>query len=177
MFDLEKIRPAFSQPSTDLTPEVLPKQSHSRLERLEERLLGLCLNHPQHWPQVADINALDLEDKNLAQIFYQLKSLAGETKDENLMKRLKKSLSSELNIRVDYLSLKIQQQPTEELEIIKEMEICLRELKTIKIKQSLLSLSFDIQKAQAQNNRQEITSLLEQFSQLAGQLIELTKNQ
>ncbi|MDD2730997.1 MAG: hypothetical protein PHW33_02630, partial [Candidatus Portnoybacteria bacterium] len=119
----------------------------------------------------------DLENKNLAQIFYQLKSLAGETKNEDLMDRLKKNLSSELNIQVDYLSLKIQQQPAEELEIIKEMELCLRELKIIKIRQNLLSLSFDIQKAQTQNNHQEITPLLEKFSQLAGQLIELTKNQ
>lgn len=177
MFDLEKTRPAIDRQPADLTPEALPKQAHSRLDWLEERLLGLCLNHPQHWPQVADIGALNMENKNLAQIFYQLKSLAGETKNEDLMDRLKKNLSSELNIQVDYLSLKIQQQPAEELEIIKEMELCLRELKIIKIRQNLLSLSFDIQKAQTQNNHQEITPLLEKFSQLAGQLIELTKNQ
>ncbi len=179
-FEMEKIKPALSeaQPFSQKTSSFSSGQSRSRQEWLEERLLGLCLQFPEEWPKVADFSSWDFENQKLAQIFHQLKALSGEIKKEELLDYLKKNLLSELSEQVDYLILKAQQQPVlESSEIQKEMKLCLRELKILKIRQSLISLSLDIQKFQTENNRKATAALLEEFSRLANQLLDLTKSQ
>jgi DNA primase len=173
-FDLEKSRLV----SEDLPAggSVLPAapESKSRLEWLEERILGLCLNDAQPWQNAPVIEELDLQNENLAQILLQLKILIRVEKKDEMISRLKKSLSPELSIQLDYLSLKIQRQPFDELVALEEMQICLRELKIIKIRQELVNLSFDIKEAQAQADKSKLMMLLEKFSQLSKELIKFS---
>jgi len=151
-------------------------QNHSRLEDLEERLVSLCINYPQHWPSVSAMGEMELQSQQLAQIFHQLRVLMGENKKGDMASQLRKTLSPDLRVQLDYLSLKIDQQPVvDELKIISEMEVCFRELKVVKVKQQLTALSFDIQEVQRAGNQPKLQKLLEKFSRLALDLNELTK--
>jgi len=78
-------------------------------------------------------------------------------------------------MQVEYLSLKIQQQPSEETETFSEMESCVRELKMIKVRQELTSLSYEIEQAQGQGSKLQLKQLLEKFSQLSSELIQISK--
>ncbi len=147
----------------------------SRLENLEERFLGLCLNYPGQIQNMATTAECDFQDQNLGQIFGQLKKLLKEKKEKDPLEGLRRALPPELTVQIDYLSLKVQQQPTDELQILEEIEGCLKELRMIKIKSRLTALSFEIKDAQVENNKLKLRELLEKFSQLSTELIELTK--
>jgi DNA primase len=158
--------------------EVAPDKAvaKSRLEELEERFLGLCLNYPQQFQNLTPAWECDFQDEKLGQIFNHLKKLIEEKKEKDPVNHLHHLLSVELNIQVDYLSLKIQRQPVmDELQIISEIEACLKELKIVKIRHRLTALSFEIKEAQVENNKSKISNFLEKFSQLSSELIELTR--
>lgn len=182
MTDMQKIKiSADSQLKTDRVissnNDFPVKADFSRQEGLEERFLGLCLNHPQYFGNNLEMGIENFQDETLAQIFSQLKDSAAKGK-KNLIEHLRKSLSPELKIQLDYLSLKIEQQPveTEELEIISEIETCAKELKILKIRQELTNLSFEIKEAQGSVPKEKIKELLEKFSQFSNKLANLLNN-
>lgn len=147
----------------------------SRPEALEERFLGLCLNHPLQVQNMVGACEQDFQNEKLGQIFCELKKLTQQGEVADSLKRLQQALSPELNVQVEYLSLKIQQQPIDELQIISEMEICLKELKLVKIRQQLNALSYEIKDAQVEVDKSKLKNLLEKFAQLSTELIQLTK--
>lgn len=158
-------------------PEVISRmpQSKSRLAGLEERFLGLCLNNPQHLQGLADGWDCDFQDEKFGEIFKQFKKIIQQKVGKDVVGGLRRTLSSELNLQLDYVSLKIQQHPQDETQIASEIEACLKELMVVKIRKRLGSLSLEIQDAQAQDDKNKIRILLEKFSQLSGELIELTR--
>ncbi|TSC53336.1 MAG: DNA primase [Parcubacteria group bacterium LiPW_39] len=176
MFDMQNIKsaPAQYQPASE-SGAPLPGHNQSRPEALEERFLGLCLDHPQYFENFAAISEDDFQNQQLAQIFGQLKSLIEQKKETDLLSHLQKSLSPELKLQLDYLSLKIQSQPADELQVTSEIEGCLRELKIIKIRQQLVVLSYEIKEVQAGGAKLKLHELLEKFTKLSSELIELTK--
>jgi DNA primase len=147
----------------------------SRQEGLEERFLGLCLNNPQHFSDVAGIAQQDFKNEKLGQIFYELKKLIEQSETKDPFGHLQKSLSTELKMQAEYLSLKIQQQPSEETETFSEMENCVKELKLIKIRQKLTALSYEIEQTQKKGTKIQLKQLLEKFSQLSSELIQISK--
>jgi DNA primase len=176
-YDLEKIKMDFSDNSFsgDSLNSSLPANAClSRLDELEEKFLGLCLSHPQHFHNIKDFSEEDFENKELAKIFNQFKTHIKKSKEGKATASLPKKFPSELKMKVDYMSLKIQQNypVMEEEEIIKEIEACLFELKTGKIKQQLVSLSQEIKEAQGNGGKGKTAKLLEQFSRLSEKLTE-----
>lgn len=169
-----KIAPPIYFVEKTLAP-LQPPEPKSRLEGLEERFLGLCLTHPQHIQKLNEIGEQDFQNQGLGQIFHQLKGLSEKNKGNDPVGCLQKSLAPELKIQLEYLSLKIEQQPADELQIIYEIETCLRELKMIKIRQQLTALSFEIKDVQAAGNKENLKNLLDKFSQLSGELLAITK--
>ena len=148
-------------------------EPQSRQDGLEERFLGLCLNNPGFLRNAPEVSGDCFQNKALANIFGQLQNLAQDQK-EDLINHLRKNLSPELKIQVDYLSLKIEQQPAEEeMEIISEIESCVKELKIIKLKRSLVVLSAQIKEAQGSSDKSEISGLLEKFSEFSMRLSKL----
>lgn len=147
----------------------------SRQDGLEERFLGLCLNNPQYFSNVSGIAQQDFQNEKFGQIFCELKKLIEQSETKDPLGHLQKSLSTELKMNVEYLSLKIQQQPSEEIETLCEMETCVRELKMIKVRQKLTSLSYEIEQAQKQSSKIQLKQLLEKFSQLSSELIQISK--
>jgi len=150
-------------------------RAKSRQEGLEERFLGLCLNNPQHFSNVAGIAQQDFKNEKLGQIFYELKKLIEQSEIKDPFGHLQKSLSTELKMQAEYLSLKIQQQPSEETETFSEMESCVRELNMIKVRQKLTALSYEIEQAQRQGSKTQLKQLLEKFSELSSELIQISK--
>ena len=150
-------------------------RAKSRQEGLEERFLGLCLNNPQHFSNVAGIAQQDFKNEKLGQIFYELKKLIEQSETKDPFGHLQKSLSTELKMQAEYLSLKIQQQPSEETETFSEMENCVKELKLIKIRQKLTALSYEIEQTQKKGTKIQLKQLLEKFSQLSSELIQISK--
>lgn len=173
MYDMEKIKVDTGEP--EKFEKAVPAQAKSRLEGLEERFLGLCLTNPERLQEIDSISEKDFEDDKLAQIFKEVKVLSAKNQGKDMMGGLKKKLSPELMVQVDYLSLKIQQYPSEELELIEEIETCLKELKVVKLRKQLTFLSFDIKNAQIEGNKAKLGDLLTKFSKLSSQLLELTK--
>ncbi|MBU1102831.1 DNA primase, partial [Patescibacteria group bacterium] len=177
MLDLSRcVISSESRQSAPQTEAILYKPVKSRQERLEERFLGLCLNNPQHLQNIRGVCETDFQNQMLGQIFFQLNQLVQKSNETDPLGRLQKSLPPELKLQIEYLSLKIEQNPTEELQVIGEIETCLKELKIVKIRQQLSALSYDIKDAQLAGNNQKLKEFLEKFSQLSAELIAETKN-
>jgi len=177
-FDLQNVRMAKSnEPQISALSKSIPSlERKSRLENLEERFLGLCLNNPNHFQRVWEICENDFQNKKLGEIFCALKKLAQENEPQDSISRLQKSLPSDLKLQVEYLSLKIQKEPAGEHEMLQEIDECLKELKIYKIRQQLVVLSSEIKNAQLDEGKLKLKELLEKFSRLSGELIGLTKN-
>jgi len=137
------------------------KIKKSRIKDLEEYLLGLVLKYPKH---------LDYSTKNfkenlftetsLRKIFHNLKS--------------KKKFSSDEEYLKNYLIFKIEHCNLEEKEILPEIDCCIRELKSHKIKQEMSEVSLDIKEAEQNKEKAKLKKLTQKFSKLAEQLSEIT---
>lgn len=173
VYDLARVKTQATAQSKAVTgPPVCVVKS--RQEGLEERFLGLCLNNPQKLSELS-LSGTDFNDERFARIFSELQVLMEKKKGKDVLGGLRRRLSPELNLQLDYISLKIEQIPADEMEMIAEMETCLKELKVLKLRRQLTALSFDIKDAQGEGNKQKLRELLENFSQLSSQLIELTR--
>ena len=145
----------------------------SRLEGLEERFLGLCLSHPQHFSEIS-VDEEDFQNESLAQIFKELKKLLGKKEGDELLVALRKELKPELQIKIDYLTFQIEQHERDEKDIIAEVASCVLELKLLRLRNKLTALSFDIKDAQQSKDKAKMEKLLKQFNQISSDLTKLT---
>jgi hypothetical protein len=158
-------------------PEALHKASDgpkSRLDGLEERFLGLCLSYPSHFTNLT-ISESDFGNESLNKIFCEVKKFLDKKEDGELSKHLDSVLSPELKMRIDCLSLQIDQQPRNEEEILLEIKTCLKELKLLRLRQQIAALSFDIKDAQGEEDKSKIEKLIKKFNQLTAELTEEAK--
>jgi len=177
--DLQTIK---VDPPENLAPpsrSIAPKNSDatSRVLQLEERLLGLCLNYPEHFQNLSLAFQPDFQNQKIAKIFGELKEIMEKNQENDPAANLKSRIPSELKVQIDYFSLKIEQQPVDEISALTELEACIKELKIVKIRQQLKTLGFEINDAQNSGEKLRLKELLESFSRLSAELIELTKNQ
>ncbi len=145
----------------------------SRLEGLEERFLGLYLSYPQHFSEIS-IREEDFQNEDLAQIFKELKKCLDKKKDGKVLVALRKLLKPELKIKIDYLTLQIEQHERTEKDIIQEIASCLMELKLLRLKNQLTILSFDIKDAQEAKDKVKLEKLLKKFNQVSADLTGIT---
>jgi len=178
--DMQKIKsetdfkPNANAPSSEIRN--IPSPS-SRLSGIEERFLGLCLSRPECFSLELGLKKNDFENEKLAEIFSQFESLAVEQK-KDLIDHLRRALSPELKIQVDYLSLKIEQTlPEDEKEISQEIQTCVRELKVLRLKNRLTALNFEIKEAQSGAKAEKMAGLLKDFSRISQELSTLFNNQ
>jgi DNA primase len=171
LMDLKRIKIAPTETPAALTSA--SENNKSRQEGLEERFLGLCLNNPQHFEGAA-VSESDFSNQQLAQIYSEFKNAVAKKKEKDLIAHLRRALAPDLKIRIDYLSLQIEQHQRSEAEIISEIKTCLRELKIVRLKQELSNLSFEIKDAQAEKNKTKLEKLLKKFNQLSINLTQLT---
>jgi len=172
---LIKVAPA------DVFPERPPayqveklSEPKSRTDGLEERFLGLCLANPQHLIEL-EVSEGDFYNESLGKIFCEAKKFLNKDNDKELTDYLRSSLAPELKMKIDYLSLQVEQHPRNEEDIICEIRTCLKELKLLRLRQRLAELSFEIKDAQGEKDKPKMEKLLKKFNQLTAELAEAVK--
>lgn len=147
-----------------------PTSAKPRSAALEERFLGLCLSHPQHFNEEIWTAVEEFEDEELEKIFKELKKFSGKEKGGPALDKLRETLAPELRVKIDYLSFEVERHERTESEIIQEIKTCLSELRLLKLRRELISLSFDIKEAQQAKDKSKLEKLLKKFNQQSAEL-------
>ena len=137
----------------------LPKKS--RKDLLEERFLILLLKKPDNLDLIGDDVVLEARENTFC---FSKKSLEIVT---NLKKELNfplENLSPEALDFFNYISLKSEIEEIDEKELQKEVNVCIREIKSLEIKNKLSELSKEMRKAEEEKNSLKAQKLLEEFS-------------
>ena len=138
------------------------KNRKSRIEELEEHILSLGLKHKKHF---------DYLNKNLKE------NLLFKSELRDLFRDLKKEkkFSSEQEYLKNYLVFKAEYCDLDEKEVLPEIECCLKEIKTNKIKREMSEISLDLKEAEQGNEKTRLKKLTQKFSNLANKLSELNE--
>ncbi len=141
-------------PETFQEEEVAPPLSpKSRREMLEERIASLVLKNPVE-------NFRLIGEENLAYFSPKIQNiLTGKFVPEDAD-------------FVDYLSLK-REVEEEEIDCRSEIQTCLREIKTLEIKDKLNEICRELKKAEEEKDSERADSLIQQFNQLSNKLLNL----
>jgi DNA primase len=135
-----------------------------RIEELEEYLLGLILKYPKHIPYFKKNFKENLLIKpEFREIFNDLKP--------------KKKLSSDEEYLRNYLIFKVEHCNLEDKEIINEIDCCIKEIKSVKLKEKMNEASLEIKELenQSKTDSPKRRSLTQKFSKLAKELNELNQ--
>lgn len=140
-----------------LEPEEMvfaPKKT--RKELLEERFLTLILKKPDYLKKIEEDKISFFSEKS-KEILKNLR--------ENFNFPLEK-LNPETREFFNYLSLKSEIEEIKEEEIFPEIQICLKEIQSLDIKEKLNLLSEEIKKAEGEKDFEKIKNLTQKYNQL-----------
>jgi len=151
----------------------------SRLQILEENLLGLVLKYPEH---------IDCLKKNLKpkyftnaitqKIFQELTkqksnktrlpaSHRGESAGRKIdLKEFQKKVLADKPYYLDHIILQIEHYELEDKDVLKEVDFCIKEIKSNYLKKKLSELSLAIKKAEREGNIKEVKKLMGEFNKL-----------
>lgn len=167
--ELKKVK--FEEERYGLEPEeIVDLPPKSRKELLEERILMLLLKKPQNLDLIGNDVILEVSENIPC---FSKKSLEIIT---NLKKELNfplENLSPEALNFFNYVSLKSEIEEIEEKELQKEVNFCIREIKSLEIKNKLSELSKEMRKAEEEKNSLKAQKLLEEFSSYSKSLRDL----
>ena len=152
--------------------ELMNLPQKSRKELLEERLTTLILRSPENLSYLFD-DALCLLSPQICQIICYIKENPDFTKAINTGQKIETpELSDELNNLLNYLLLKSEIE-TAGLEIDEECKDCLREIKSLEVKNKLNEISKQIKKAEEAHESEKLDKLLQEFNQCSKSLCDL----
>jgi len=152
--------------------ELMNLPQKSRKELLEERLATLILRSPENLSELFD-DALPLLSPQICQIICYIKENPDFTKAINTGQKIETpELSDELNNLLNYLLLKSEIE-TAGLEIDEECKDCLREIKSLEVKNKLNEISKEIKKAEELHESEKLDKLLQEFNQCSKSLCDL----
>ena len=140
--------------------EIINLPSKTRKELLEERLITLILisKNPHYLEFVREEELIYFSPK-IKEILRHIKENITNEKDLG-----QKGLSPELVDLFNYFYLKTEIEKIEEKEIEPEIKYCLKEIRSIEIKNKLDQISKEIKKAEEEKNSSKIQKLLEEFN-------------
>ncbi len=143
----------------------------SRMQTLEENLLGLLLKHPQHLDIAKkELKEIDFTKEMTRKIFKELKSRKSNKININ---QLQKKILSNQPYYLDHIIFQIEHYDLEEEDILKEINFCIKELKSNRFKKELSKISSAIKGAEEENNKREKEKLTKKFNNLSKKLINL----
>ena len=147
----------------ELGEEILstPKISkRSRIEELEEYVLGLVLKYSKHFNYfVKNFKENLFISSKIKNLFHALKS--------------KKKLDSEQNYLKNYLIFKVEYCNLEDKDALSEIDCCIKEIKSNKIKKEMNELGLDIKEAEQRKDKTRLKKLTQKFSKLVEDLSKL----
>jgi len=170
--ELKKIHSHSTEFSSVIQKESLPeikrpetKNSKTRKEILEEKIVSLILKTPGH---------LSLIDKKFFSYFSpqtrEILTVLEKTPDFNFQDKAElEKFPSHLTDILNRLCLMAELEQEEEPE--KEILLCLKEIQNLEIRQKLDQLSLAIKKAEQENNQQQVDVLTQKFNKLSRELI------
>ncbi len=135
----------------------------TRRELLEERVIILLLRFPQREELIGE--------EILNQFSDQRREILVKVKENP--KFNSKKLSPETLSLFNYLALRSEIEEIEEKEVLPEIKYCLREIKSLGIKNKLDIISKDIRKAEKEKNLEKIEKLTKEFHHSSKSLREL----
>ena len=144
----------------------------SRLQNLEENLLGFILKYPEH---------LDCLKKNLTseyfttpvtqKIFQELKKQkSGKEID---VKKFQKEILPDQPYYLEHIVFQIEHYNLEDKNVLKETNFCLKEIKSNYFKKKLSEISLAIKRAEREGDKKGTKKLTEGFNKLSKELINL----
>jgi len=149
--------------------ELMNLPQKSRKDLLEERLTTLILRSPENLSYLFD-DTLLLLSPQIRQIICYVKENPDFTKAISAGQKIETpELSNELNNLLNYLLLKSEIE-TAGLEIDEECKDCLREIKSLEVKNKLNEISKEIKKAEELHESEKVQKLLQEFNQCSKSL-------
>ena len=159
--ELKKVK--LSEEIYGLEPEeIINLPQKSRKELLEERIVTLILRSPE--------NLDNLPQKDFHLFSPQIEQLLSHLK-ENPKGEVTK-LAPELGDLLNYLSLKTEIE-TIEVDFKEEFKDCLREIKSLEIKNKLAQISREIKAAEEEKDSKKIEKLIQEFNRYSKSLCDL----
>lgn len=155
--------------SADLSLES-PK---SRKERLEEQLISLVVRNPLLHRFISEQDLL-LLNKRILDIILKIKEIFQSKEDfedySQKFSQFQKAVSPEDFEFVASLVLKTEIDKKTDMDASREIQLCLKELREIRIKEKLADIAGKIKKAEEVRDFKETEELIKKFHQLAQQL-------
>ncbi len=133
-----------------------PVLARSRQELLEERVISLVAKSPEAWEQ--------LDKEKFSFCSPKIKEIVTNFKDRENFSRETKEL-------LDCLYLKAEMEELKDKEVVPEINFCLAEIKSLKVKKKLNEISLQIKKAEEEKNNEETEKLIKEFDQLSKKII------
>ena len=130
--------------------EVKEKKQRSRKELLEDHLLSLAVAFPKNCSLLKKED-FDLLSENTGEIVECVKK--GDLKNEKHKEK------------IDYLSLKSEfLLDTEDIDVCEDFKLCLREIKSLEVREKLNRIALEIKKAEKEQNPEKINKLMKEFN-------------
>jgi len=126
----------------------------SRKELLEERLAALIIKSPKNWEEIKEYNIADPS--------FPIGEILGKMKESQNLDSTK--LSKEGESLFNCLVLKSEIEELEEKDIIPEIQCCLRELKSLDIKDRLDQISKNLKTAEGEKDSEKIDKLTQELT-------------
>ena len=142
----------------------------SRFQSLEENLLGFIMKYPEH---------IELFKKNLKseyfttpltqKIFQELKKQKPGKKID--LKKIQKEVLADQPYYIGHIIFQVEHYDLDDKEVLKEINFCIKEIKSNHLKKELSELSLAIKKAEREGDKKEAKKIIEKFSKLSKELI------
>lgn len=142
----------------------------SRLENLEQNLLGLVLKYPEHLDNIKkNLNQGHFTSENTRRIFQELKKQKSSKKID--LEKIKKESLPDYPYYIDHIMFQVEHCDLEDKDILKEINFCIKEIKSNYFKKKLSEISLEIKKAEKEEDKKEVKKLMEEFNKLSKELI------
>lgn len=141
-------------------------QGKQRKQIIEERIVAVLMKNPE---QLALVNDLDIFSTKIREVLAYLQE------NPDIFKELDKFLPKmgekfpQLAEELNHLCFRAEIEE-HDIEPEKEIEICLRELKKLGIKDKLDKISLDLKKAETEEDNDEVKDLIQSFNKLTKEL-------
>lgn len=147
----------YQQESPPPTMSIEGGKPKSRKELMEERIITLVMKYPSYLPTVLtnDLSSFNPETRKI------LRFLSDNSEDP----------PQDIKDRLDYLYLRADlEEWGEDFRPENEIKSCLKEIRSLKLKESLNSIANEIKEAESDNDSDKVKALLARFNELLFQL-------
>jgi DNA primase len=134
----------------------------SRLENLEQDLLGFVLKYPEHLNCIKkNLRVEHFTNPTTQKIFQELKN----------QKKGKKINLPDQPYYIDHIIFQIEHYDLGDKDIIKEINFCIKEIKSNYLKKKLSEMSLAIKGAEKEGDKKKVKKLMEEFNKLSKELV------